>query len=97
MQKVILARELALNPRVVIYNKPTYGLDARTTSTVLASIADQANTGVTTVFISTELSEIMSICHRVAVMYRGQLSEPIKVRPGIELHLGALMTGSATL
>ncbi|MSO59994.1 MAG: ABC transporter ATP-binding protein [Ilumatobacteraceae bacterium] len=97
MQKVILARELALEPRVVVYNKPTYGLDARTTSLVLASIADQAKAGVTTVFISTELSEIVSICHRVAVMYRGKLSEPIMVRSGIELKLGALMTGSTTL
>lgn len=97
MQKVILARELALNPRVVIYNKPTYGLDARTTAIVLASISRQAKSGVTTVFISTELSEIVSICHRVGVMYRGQLSEPISVRPGIELQLGALMTGSTTV
>jgi simple sugar transport system ATP-binding protein len=97
MQKVILARELALDPHVVIYNKPTYGLDARTTSTVLESIIKRANAGVATLYISTELSEIMSICHRVAVMYRGQLSEPITVRPGIELQLGALMTGSTTL
>jgi ABC-type uncharacterized transport system ATPase subunit len=81
----------------VIYNKPTYGLDARTTSTVLESIIKRANAGVATLYISTELSEIMSICHRVAVMYRGQLSEPITVRPGIELQLGALMTGSTTL
>ncbi len=93
IQKVILARELALNPRVVIYNKPTYGLDARTAYVVLARIAEQAESGVTTIFISTELSEIVAICHRVAVMYRGQLSEPIDVRPGIELQLGALMTG----
>ncbi|TSA52888.1 MAG: ABC transporter ATP-binding protein [Actinobacteria bacterium] len=97
MQKVILARELALDPRVVIYNKPTYGLDARTTAIVLASISAQAKAGVTTVFISTELSEIVSICHRVAVMYRGQLSEPISVRPGIEMLLGALMTGSTSV
>ena len=97
MQKVILARELALEPRVVVYNKPTYGLDARTTAIVLARIADQARSGVTTVFISTELSEIVAICHRVAVMYRGQLSEPISVRPGIELQLGALMTGSTAV
>lgn len=97
MQKVILARELALEPRVVVYNKPTYGLDARTTAIVLARIADQARAGVTTVFISTELSEIVAICHRVAVMYRGQLSEPISVRPGIELQLGALMTGSTAV
>lgn len=95
MQKLILARELALNPTVVVYNKPTYGLDARTTSLVLSGIALRAQQGVSTVFISTELSEIVAICHHVSVMYHGRLSESIDVRPGIEMQLGALMTGSA--
>ena len=97
MQKVILARELAMSPRVVVYNKPTYGLDARTTATVLSDIVKQANSGVATLFISTDLNEIISICNKVSVIYRGKLSEPNEISLGIEKKLGAMMTGSSAV
>ena len=45
IQKVLLARDLSFDPRVVVYNKPTHGLDIKTTRWVRQRIRDQADRG----------------------------------------------------
>jgi len=93
VQKVVVGRELAMEPRVVVYNKPTYGLDANTIKAVLARIVAQANQGTVAVLISTELDELIATCDRIGVMYQGRLTGILDSRPGIETQLGELMTG----
>ena len=93
VQKVVVGRELALEPRVVVYNKPTYGLDSKTIKAVLARIVAQANQGTVAVLISTELDELIDTCDRIGVMYQGRLTGILDSRPGIETQLGELMTG----
>ena len=68
IQKVVLARELSFDPKVVIYSKPTYGLDVRTTRSVRQTIREQAEQGVTSIVISTDLDELLDLCDRIAVM-----------------------------
>jgi simple sugar transport system ATP-binding protein len=93
VQKVVVGRELAMEPRVVVYNKPTYGLDAKTAEVVLARIIAQANQGTVAVLISTELDELIATCDRIGVMHLGRLTGILDSRPGIETQLGELMTG----
>jgi len=73
LQKVVLARELSFDPKFVVYNKPTAGLDAKTTLAVRARIRDMARSkGVAALLISTDLDELLELCDRVAVLYRGR-------------------------
>ena len=93
VQKVVLARELSFAPKVVIFNKPTYGLDVRTTRAVRARIREQANAGVAAIVISTDLEELVESCHRIAVLFQGRLAGVVANGPGAEQQIGELMVG----
>lgn len=93
IQKVLVARELAFEPRLVVYNKPTHGLDVRTTHAVRAQMREQAEHGVTALVISTDLEEILDLCDRIAVLFRGRLTGVVENGPGAEQRVGELMVG----
>jgi simple sugar transport system ATP-binding protein len=93
VQKVVLARELSFDPKVVIYNKPTYGLDIRTTQAVRRRVREQADEGVTSLVISTDLEELLDLCDRIAVIFRGRITGIVENGPGAEREIGELMVG----
>jgi simple sugar transport system ATP-binding protein len=93
IQKLLLARELALDPKLLVCNKPTTGLDLRTARFVLQSLRRQADAGKVVLLIASELEELMEISDRIGVMYNGQL---VAVMPRAEADpelLGDLMLG----
>ncbi len=73
IQKLLLARELALNPRVLVCNKPTHGLDLKTARFVLQTLRTQASAGKAILFIASELDELMEVSDRIGVIYNGQI------------------------
>jgi simple sugar transport system ATP-binding protein len=93
IQKVLLARELSFDPQVVVYNKPTQGLDVRTTRLVRQRIRDQADDGVSALVISTDLDELLELCDRIAVLYRGRLAGTVENGPEAGERIGELMIG----
>jgi len=95
IQKVILARELAFEPRVVVFHKPTYGLDVRTTTAVRDQIRKLAQGGGAALVISTDLDELLEICDRIAVLSRGRLVGELENGPGAARRIGELMVGPA--
>ena len=82
IQKVLLARELSSDPKVVVFNKPTYGLDIRTTLAVRTRIQELAAGGVASLVISTDLDELLGLCDRIAVLYAGAARRDVRQRPG---------------
>lgn len=95
IQKVLLARELSSGARVVVYNKPTHGLDLRNIQATRQRICDIADKGVPTLLISTDLEEILELSERVGVMVRGRLVGIVdNTEPNARLKIGALMTGA---
>ena len=93
IQKLLLARELAHDPRVLVCNKPTNGLDLKTARFVLQALRDQADAGKVVVLISSELDELLEISDRIGVMYNGELVA-VMPRGGVSLEaLGSLMLG----
>jgi ABC-type uncharacterized transport system ATPase subunit len=92
-QKVVVARELSFSPKLVVYNKPTYGLDIKTTQAVRERIRDQAEAGITAVVISTELEELLDLCDRVAVLSRGRLAGVVENGPDAAQQVARLMVG----
>jgi ABC-type uncharacterized transport system ATPase subunit len=96
IQKVVLARELSFDPKVVVFHKPTYGLDVRTTSTVRDMIRQLARGGGAALVISTDLDELLEICDRIAVLSRGRLVGMVDNGHGAAQEVGRLMVGQAT-
>ena len=98
VQKLVLAREFADSPRVVVFNKPTHGLDVRTAEFIRDQIREAASGGVAAMLISTEIDELVGLCDRIVVMSRGEVTGEVENGPGAEERIGALMvsrTGGA--
>jgi simple sugar transport system ATP-binding protein len=93
IQKALLARELSFQPRVVIFNKPTHGLDVRTMALVRQRIRDLAAQSVGIIVISTDLDELVDLCDRVAVLFEGRIVGSVDVGPGAEARIGELILG----
>ena len=73
-QKVMIARALLTQPRIVILDEPTRGIDIGAKVEVYAIIARLASEGRSIILISAELPEIISLCDRVLVMRQGTLA-----------------------
>ena len=94
-QRLVLARELARHPAVLIASQPTQGLDVGAIEYVTARLRAAAEAGVAVLLISTELEEILALSDRVAVIYRGQiLGEMARDETDLE-RLGLMMGGHA--
>jgi simple sugar transport system ATP-binding protein len=67
-QKVILARWLATNPKLLIMDEPTRGIDVGTKAEIQKLVLSLAEEGKSCVFISSELEEVLRTSHRIVVM-----------------------------
>jgi ABC-type uncharacterized transport system ATPase subunit len=95
-QKVILARELGREHKVLIASQPTRGLDVGSIEFVHRRIVEQRDHGVAVIIVSSELDEIYALADRIAVMYEGKITgfrDPDV--PAAEL--GRLMAGGANV
>ena len=95
IQKVLLAREMAPDAKLVIFNKPTYGLDLHNTLRARAWIREGAGAKAAAILvISNELDELRETCHRIAVMYQGRIVGIVDNATTSETEIGRLMTGA---
>ena len=93
-QKVILARELGHEHKVLIASQPTRGLDVGSIEFVHRRIVEQRDHGVAVLIVSSELDEIYALADRIAVMYEGKITGFRD--PGVPAaELGRLMAGGA--
>ena len=72
-QKVVLAKALISESRVLIFDEPTRGIDVGTKYEVHALIQDLAARGAAVIVVSSELPEVMSVSHRMVVMSGGRV------------------------
>jgi simple sugar transport system ATP-binding protein len=94
IQKLLLARELSFSPRVVVFNKPTYGLDVKTATSVREQIRRLAAAGGASLVISTDLDELVELCDRIAVLSRGRIAGLVANGHGAAEEIGRLMVGA---
>jgi rhamnose transport system ATP-binding protein len=73
-QKVALARWLATNPRILILDEPTQGVDVGSKAEIYGLIAGLAARGIAILLISSEMPEILGLSDRIAVMHRGAVA-----------------------
>lgn len=92
-QKVILARELMLNPQVIVAMQPTRGMDVGAAEYVHKRLLEARERGCSILLISTELEEVMALSDRIAVLYKGELLGTMDRESADLDRIGQLMAG----
>jgi general nucleoside transport system ATP-binding protein len=95
IQKLLLARALADNPRLILANQPTRGLDVGATSLVHGRLRQAAADGAAVLLISEDLDELFALSHRIAVMHSGQLTAAVDAALLDVSAIGLAMAGQA--
>ena len=94
-QKIVLAKCLLAQSKIMLLFDPTRGVDIGTKHEMYRIISDFAADGGSVLFHSTELPELVGLCDRVAVLYRGRIVAICEGSEVSEEHIGALMLGSS--
>lgn len=93
IQKVILARELSRQAKLILAVHPTYGLDIGATEQVHKVLLSKTYEGAGVLLVSEDLEELLSLSDRIAVLYRGKLKGPFEVFAISREEIGLLMMG----
>ena len=93
MQKVVLARELAERPALLLASHPTRGLDVGAIEYVHQQLRELRSRGAAVLLVSAELDELLALCDEIAVMYEGRIVMTTNAADISELELGAAMAG----
>ena len=93
IQKLVLARELARQPRVLIAAQPTRGVDIGATEYIHQRLLEQRARGTAILLISEDLDEIMALADRIAVIYEGEIMGVVDRADASVEELGLMMAG----
>ena len=92
-QKTVLARWLATNPKILILDEPTHGVDVGAKAEIYQLIRNLASEGVSIILISSELPEILAMAYRIVVMHEGRVTGIIPHQDATEDGLMGYATG----
>jgi ribose transport system ATP-binding protein len=76
-QKVVVGNWLNTSPKIMLYDEPSRGVDVNAKQQIFEIIWDQARKGVATIFVSTELEELLEVCHRILIMRHGRIVDEV--------------------
>jgi simple sugar transport system ATP-binding protein len=93
MQKLVLARVLSQQPKVILAHQPTWGLDVGAAAYVHEQLLAARQRGAGVLLISEDLDELLQMCDRIQVLYHGQLSASLPIESVTLQELGLLMSG----
>ncbi len=93
LQKALLAREVELEPKVLILRSPTRGLDVGATEAVRNQILAEGVRGTAVLLISEDLDELMALADRLLVIYEGEIVGEMQTEEATSERLGLLMAG----
>jgi general nucleoside transport system ATP-binding protein len=97
MQKVVVARELSEQPKLLLVNQPTRGVDLGATQFIWRTITDARDKGAAVLLSSADLSELLALSDRLLVLYRGRLVAAFLNTPDLTPEtLGTYMLGLST-
>ena len=93
-QKVVLGKWLNTEPRVILFDEPTRGVDVQARRQIFALLRGLAARGIASLFVSTELEELLEVCQRVLVLRGGRIAAELPAEGlGVERLLAACLEG----
>ncbi|CAG4914242.1 sugar ABC transporter ATP-binding protein [Paraburkholderia gardini] len=96
-QKVVLGKWLATNPKVLIIDEPTRGIDVGAKAEVYGALAELVRDGMAVLMISSELPEVLGMADRVLVMHEGRISADISRAEASEERIMGAALGQSTV
>ena len=76
-QKVVLGNWLNTSPKIMLYDEPSRGIDVNAKQQIFEIMWAQAGKGIATIFVSTELEELLEVCHRILIMRHGKIVDEV--------------------
>lgn len=95
MQKLILARVLVENPKIILACQPTWGLDVGAAAFVHKQLLEARAKGAAILLISEDLDELFTVADRIQVIYHGKLTPPVRPEESDVAAFGLAMSGHA--
>jgi ribose transport system ATP-binding protein len=77
-QKVVIGNWLNTAPKIILFDEPSRGIDVFAKQQIFQIMWDLANEGISSILVSTELEELIEVCHRILVMKNGQIVREVK-------------------
>ena len=93
-QKLVLAREMARDPKVLLVGQPTRGVDIGAIEFIHRELVKSRDAGCAVLVVSVELDEILSLADRILVMFAGRIVGEVDGRRADERTLGLMMAGA---
>ena len=93
-QKMVVAREMARDIKLLIAAQPTRGLDVGSIEYIHKRMIAARDAGVGVLIVSTELDEILSLCDRILVMFRGRIAGEFEAGKATIAEIGLAMAGA---
>lgn len=72
-QKVVIGNWLNTEPTIMMYDEPSRGIDVNAKQQIFQIMWDQSRKGVSSLFVSSELEELLEVCHRILIMHMGKI------------------------
>ena len=94
-QKTVIAKWLSTKPEVLILDEPTKGIDVRSKSAVHEFMGELVGEGMSIIMVSSELPEILGMCDRVVVMYKGLIKDILNVKDASSEQIVKLASGES--
>jgi rhamnose transport system ATP-binding protein len=82
-QKVVVAKWLMMNPKVLIVDEPTRGIDVGSKSEIYGLLSDLAKQGMAIIVVSSEIEEIMGVCDSVITVFEGRKTAQLPITPDL--------------
>ncbi len=93
LQKFVIGREILQNPKVLVVNQPTWGVDAAAAAAIRQALMTLAEEGAAVIVVSQDLDELLEISDRLAVLNEGRLTQPRETADLSMEDIGLMMGG----
>jgi ABC-type sugar transport system ATPase subunit len=76
-QKVVVGNWLNTSPKIMLYDEPSRGIDVNAKQQIFEIMWTEARKGISSIFVSTELEELLEVCHRILIMRHGKIVDEL--------------------
>lgn len=76
-QKVVVGNWLNTDPKIMFFDEPSRGIDVNAKQQIFQVIWEQSRKGISSIMVSSELEELLEVCHRILIMHEGRIVKEI--------------------